>query len=72
MLSEKAVALVRAGLKRINVSLDTINPEKFKLMTRRDDLANVLEGLSAARRQGMKPMKINSVIQRGVNDDRYP
>ena len=38
-------------------------------MTRRDDLANVLEGLSAARRQGMNPIKINSVIQRGVNDD---
>jgi GTP 3',8-cyclase len=69
MLSEKAALLVRAGLKRINVSLDTINPEKFKQMTRRDDLASVLEGLSEARRQGMNPIKINSVIQRGVNDD---
>jgi cyclic pyranopterin phosphate synthase len=69
LLSAKAAALVEAGLRRINVSLDTIRPDKFRLMTRRDDLANVLEGLSAARRHGMNPVKINSVIQRGVNDD---
>jgi cyclic pyranopterin phosphate synthase len=69
LLSEKAALLVQAGLKRINVSLDTIHSEKFKMMTRRDDLANVLEGLSSARRHGMNPVKINSVVQRGVNDD---
>ena len=69
LLSEKAAVLAQSGLKRINVSLDTIRPDKFKLMTRRDDLAQVLEGLSAAKLNGMKPIKINSVIQRGVNDD---
>jgi cyclic pyranopterin phosphate synthase len=69
LLSEKAAALVQAGLRRINVSLDTIRPEKFRLMTRRDDLPNVLEGLSSAQRHGLNPVKINSVIQRGVNDD---
>ncbi len=69
LLSEKAAALAQAGLKRINVSLDTINGEKFQLMTRRNDLANVLEGLSAASRHGLSPIKINSVVERGINDD---
>jgi cyclic pyranopterin phosphate synthase len=69
LLGELAEGLSKAGLNRINVSLDTINPEKFRDMTQRDDLANVLKGLSAAARSGLKPVKINSVIQRGVNDD---
>jgi GTP 3',8-cyclase len=69
LLSEKAAALVQAGLRRINVSLDTINAEKFQAMTRQNDLANVLEGLFAAQRLGLHPIKINSVIQRGINDD---
>jgi GTP 3',8-cyclase len=68
MLNDQVAALVQAGLKRINVSLDTIDPEKFQLMTRRDDLANVLEGLIAAKQHGLHPIKINTVIQRGVND----
>jgi GTP 3',8-cyclase len=68
LLSEKALALAQAGLKRINVSLDTINHEKFQQMTRRDDLANVLGGIFAAMRYGIKPVKLNSVIQRGVNE----
>ncbi len=68
LLREKAAALARAGLRRINVSLDTVHQEKFQLMTRRDDLANVLEGLASARKHGMNPIKINSVVQRGVND----
>jgi GTP 3',8-cyclase len=69
VLSQQAAALVQAGLKRINVSLDTINAEKFQAMTRQNDLANVLEGLCAAKRLGLHPIKINSVIQRGINDD---
>jgi cyclic pyranopterin phosphate synthase len=68
LLSEKAAILARAGLKRINVSLDTINPEKFQVMTRRDDLANVLEGLAAADRNGLSPIKLNAVVERGIND----
>jgi len=69
LLSEKAAVLAAAGLKRINVSLDTINPDKFQVMTRRNDLANVLEGLFAAGQCGLSPIKINSVIERGINDD---
>jgi GTP 3',8-cyclase len=69
MLREKAALLSQSGLKRINVSLDTIHPDKFLLMTRRDDLTQVLEGLAAARKQGMNPIKINTVVQRGVNEN---
>jgi GTP 3',8-cyclase len=68
LLSAMASSLTSAGLKRINVSLDTINPEKFLKMTRRDDLANVLNGLAAAKQQGLNPIKINAVVQRGVNE----
>jgi cyclic pyranopterin phosphate synthase len=69
LLNEQAESLAKAGLNRINVSLDTINPEKFREMTQRDELSNVLQGLFTAARSGLKPIKINSVIQRGVNDD---
>jgi GTP 3',8-cyclase len=69
VLNQQAAMLVQAGLKRINVSLDSIDAGKFQAMTRQNDLANVLEGLSAARRFGLHPIKINSVIQRGINDD---
>ncbi len=72
LLSEQAPLLVQAGLKRINASLDTINPDKFRDITRRDDLDNVLQGLFAAARCGLNPIKINSVIQRGVNDEDIP
>ncbi len=69
LLSDRAAALAQAGLKRINVSLDTIDPDKFQMMTRRNGLASVLEGLSAATRNGLAPIKLNSVIERGINDD---
>ncbi|HVG21126.1 MAG TPA: GTP 3',8-cyclase MoaA, partial [Blastocatellia bacterium] len=69
LLAEQARALARAGLKRINVSIDTLDPEKFKRITRRGDLARVLEGLFAAKAEGLGPIKINAVIERGVNDD---
>ena len=69
LLSEKAEALARAGLKRVNVSLDTIRADRFLAMTRRDELANVLRGLSEAKRLGLGPIKINTVVQRGVNED---
>ncbi|NLV30039.1 MAG: GTP 3',8-cyclase MoaA [Acidobacteria bacterium] len=68
-LKEHAAGLLRAGLGRINASLDTLSPAKFRALTRRDDLAGVLEGLLTARFLGFDPIKINSVIQRGVNDD---
>lgn len=68
-LGEHAAALVNAGLRRINVSLDTIDSEKFRTMTKRDDLAAVMDGLMTAKNLGLRPIKINSVIQRAVNDD---
>ncbi len=69
LMGDKAPALAKAGLKRINVSLDTLNHEKFRRLTQRDDLSNVLSGIFAAMRNGIRPVKLNSVIQRGVNDD---
>ena len=61
--------LKAAGLKRINISLDTLNRERFFEITRRDQLSNVLDGIDAAIQAGFSPIKINAVIQRGVNDD---
>ncbi len=68
LLAEKVALLAKAGLKRVNISIDTLDPEKFRLMTRRTDLSKVLEGVFAAKRAGMNPIKINTVIERGVND----
>jgi len=61
--------LRRAGLGRINVSLDTLDKEKFRAMTRRDDLHRVLDGIDAAIEAGFAPVKVNAVVQRGVNDN---
>lgn len=68
-LAEKIPALRAAGLKRLNVSLDTLNPERFRRITQRGDLDTVLKGLFAAQALGIEPIKINAVIERGVNDD---
>jgi len=68
LLAEQVAALKAAGLKRINVSIDTLDAEKFKRMTKRGDLKKVLEGLFAAKAYELHPIKINSVIERGVND----
>ncbi|MBI2987921.1 MAG: GTP 3',8-cyclase MoaA [Deltaproteobacteria bacterium] len=69
LLADKVEALKTAGLKRINVSIDTLSPEKFRQITKRGDLTKVLEGLFAAKSRGLHPIKINAVIERGVNDD---
>jgi cyclic pyranopterin phosphate synthase len=61
--------LRRAGLARINVSLDTLDRARFREMTKRDELDAVLEGIRAARAAGFDPVKVNAVVQRGVNDD---
>ena len=58
-----------AGLARVNISLDTLVREKFLQMTRRDELVRVLDGIEAAKEAGFSPVKINAVIERGVNDD---
>ena len=69
LLADKVAAFKAAGLKRINVSVDTLKPEKFKEICKRGDLDKVLEGLFAAQKQGLHPIKVNAVIERGVNDD---
>jgi len=64
-----AVELRDAGLDRINVSMDSLQPERFFAMTRRDELHNVLAGIAEAQAAGFTPMKVNAVIERGANDD---
>jgi cyclic pyranopterin phosphate synthase len=64
-----AVELRDAGLDRINVSLDSLKPERFFAMTRRDELHNVLAGIAEAQVAGFSPMKVNAVVERGANDD---
>ena len=68
-LRNSARALREAGLRRINISLDTLDPAKFMKMTRRDELDNVLLGIQAAKDAGFDPVKINAVVERDVNDD---
>ncbi|MGW4496519.1 GTP 3',8-cyclase MoaA [Streptomyces sp. NPDC004376] len=68
-LARCAEALREAGLRRVNVSLDTLRPERFAAITRRDRLSDVLAGLAAARSAGLAPVKVNAVPVRGVNDD---
>ncbi|MGN9764140.1 GTP 3',8-cyclase MoaA [Micromonospora sp. SD12] len=71
-LDRLAPALRAAGLDRVNVSLDTLDPERFARLTRRPRLADVLAGLAGAAAAGLTPVKINSVLMRGVNDDEAP
>jgi cyclic pyranopterin phosphate synthase len=65
LLAEQAEALYNAGLRRLNVSLDTLDPGRFRQLTRRDGLERVLAGLAAARKVGFEPIKINAVAIRG-------
>jgi cyclic pyranopterin phosphate synthase len=69
LLAEQAPALHGAGLHRVTVSLDTLRPERFKTLTRRDTHARVLEGIEAVRLAGWPGLKIDTVMIRGVNDD---
>jgi len=68
-LSRTAQALADAGLDRINASIDSVRPETFAAITRRDRLADVEAGLKAAADAGLTPVKVNAVAMRGVNDD---
>ncbi|MGJ3507195.1 GTP 3',8-cyclase MoaA [Enemella sp. A6] len=67
-LATRAAALAEAGLNRINVSLDTLDPDTFTSLTRRRRLDDVLAGIDAALAAGLAPVKVNSVLIRGVND----
>jgi cyclic pyranopterin phosphate synthase len=64
-----APALVEAGLRRINISLDTLQRDRFVELTRRDQLDAVLDGIDAAVEAGLAPVKVNAVVMRGINDD---
>jgi cyclic pyranopterin phosphate synthase len=61
--------LRRAGLRRVNISCDSLRPDRFAAITRRDALAQVLDGIDAALEVGFDPVKVNCVLMRGVNDD---
>lgn len=71
-LSRTAGALADAGLDRLNVSIDSIRPETYAEITRRDRLRDVIAGLAAARDAGLGPIKTNAVLMRGINDDQAP
>ncbi|WP_328651672.1 GTP 3',8-cyclase MoaA [Micromonospora sp. NBC_00330] len=71
-LDRLAPALRAAGLDRVNVSLDTLDPDRFTTLTRRPRLDAVLAGLAGAAAAGLSPVKINSVLMRGVNEDEAP
>ena len=70
-LAEHAEALAHAGVKRVNVSLDTLDRARFAALTRRDALPQVLEGIAAAKKAGLK-VKLNTVALRGMNEDELP
>ncbi|MGW4382543.1 GTP 3',8-cyclase MoaA [Kitasatospora sp. NPDC004531] len=71
-LARVATGLRDAGVDRVNVSLDTLDPETFARLTRRRRHADVLDGLAAAEAAGLRPVKLNAVLMRGVNDHEAP
>ncbi len=71
-LAQNAFSLRKAGLKRVNISLDSLQSEKFRKITGGDKLADVLAGIDAANRAGLIPVKINMVVLKGINDDEIP
>jgi cyclic pyranopterin phosphate synthase len=72
LLAQHAADLKEAGLQRVNVSLDTLKPEKFRQITRCGNLADTLKGIEVAGAVGLNPVKINMVVMAGVNDDELP
>src|SRR5262249_45692279 len=68
LLADHAQSLSDAGLRRINISLDTLDPGRFREVARRDGLEQVLEGIAAAKKAGFRPIKVNAVSIRGVTD----
>jgi cyclic pyranopterin phosphate synthase len=69
LLDRHASTLARAGLRRVNVSLDTLRADRFERITRFGHIADVWRGLDAAEREGLTPIKLNAVVVRGMNDD---
>ncbi len=72
LLPEMAAELKAAGLMRVNISLDTLDPEKYRSMTRLGRLEDTLAGIQAAAKAGLAPLKINTVLIGGFNDDEIP
>jgi cyclic pyranopterin phosphate synthase len=68
-LPQLAQQLADAGLERVNVSLDTLDPQRFKQMTHRDRFHDVIAGIEASQEAGLLPVKVNAVLMRGFNDD---
>jgi cyclic pyranopterin phosphate synthase len=71
-LAELLPRLIDAGLDRLNISIDTLDRDRFRDLTRRDRLGDVLAGIAAAAASGLRPLKLNTVAMRGVNDDELP
>ena len=69
LLARYAAPLAEAGLTRVNISLDTLRPDRFRQITRCGELAETLAGIEAARHAGLEPVKVNMVVMRGLNDD---
>jgi cyclic pyranopterin phosphate synthase len=69
LLARHASALAKAGLQRLNVSLDSLRPDRFRRITRRGRLEDVYAGVAAAQAAGIEPIKLNVVVVRGLNDD---
>jgi cyclic pyranopterin phosphate synthase len=69
LLAAEAHALATAGLDRVNISLDTLQPERFRRITRLGRLEDVLAGIRSAEQAGLVPIKLNAVVMRGMNDD---
>lgn len=72
LLDKHAESLRKAGLHRITVSLDTLDPETFRMLARRDDLGRVIDGIAAARQAGFEQLKLDTVVIAGVNDNELP
>ncbi len=72
LLRRYARELAHAGLKRVNISLDTLRPDRFRRITRRGSLEDTLTGIHAAQEAGLVPIKLNAVVMRGINDDEVP
>ena len=72
LLAHYAAELKEAGLRRVNVSLDTLKPDRFQRITRCGNLEDTLKGIEVARAAGLNPVKINVVVMAGINDDEIP
>ncbi|MBN1658141.1 MAG: GTP 3',8-cyclase MoaA [Anaerolineae bacterium] len=72
LLARHAGEMAQAGLDRVNISLDTLRPERFQQITRRGRFQDVMDGILAARAAGLEPIKFNAVVMRGYNDDEIP